>query len=167
MSGAKGLRWLALTARPRLPTRRRRHPETTGPGRPVESLLAIASLLAGFLVVVSTIAFGGDTALAVALGLSVAVLLEAIGMTAVWWRRRRHWLAWIGAGVAVLAVWTVVATAGTFDVGTARWIAFASGLGYSLYALTALLQQLLSSDRVVHVLEIRELGGRGQRNVFP
>lgn len=62
--------------------------------------------------------------------------------------------------LGLVAAWTVVATAWTLAADAARWVAFADGLGYIAIALAILLRRGLTTERVIHVLEVRELCAR-------
>ena len=114
------------------------------------ALLAI--VLVGALVVVAIAVGVASAAPWVAFGISLATAVAGIGLALV---ARRGPLVWIGAGIAGLAGWTVIATTGIFSTGTARWIAFGSGLGYFFAALGAIGIHGASPARVVHVLEVR------------
>jgi hypothetical protein len=124
--------------------------------------LALA-LGAGFLVVESY-AFGAATASGI--GFAVSIAMVALGvMLFVTARRARQYLsvpsrdvrvaAWeaISLAATAIAAWNVVQSR-IFDAGTARWLTFADGLGILAVAIVGLVLHELSSERVVHSLEV-------------
>jgi hypothetical protein len=111
-------------------------------------------LLLGFLVVACCIAFRGA---AVAFGISIAIAVAGATALVAFWGRGPRTDAAVALVVSALAAWTIVATAWTFPPGSARWIAFGSGVGYILAGLVALVVHEVRTVRVVHVLEVREL----------
>jgi hypothetical protein len=124
--------------------------------------LALA-LGAGFLVVESY-AFGAATASGI--GFAVSIAMVALGvMLFVTARRARQYLsvpsrdvrvaAWeaISLAATAIAAWNVVQSR-IFDAGTARWLTLADGLGILAVAIVGLVLHELSSERVVHSLEV-------------
>jgi hypothetical protein len=116
---------------------------------------------AGFLVVetqgfspgpAAWIGFGVGSALTV---MCAALLIES---------GRRHygpaWLAIPALGL-VIAGWDVVSSL-VFADPTAKWLVFANGCGLVAMALAGLIVHELSTERVVHSLEIGE-GALGER----
>lgn len=123
------------------------------------------ALAAGFLVVES-FAFGGGTRQAIAFAVGVGVVVaSATGLVVSLVRRgpKQHvtaarrlalplWDAFASVTLA-LGAWQVVQTL-VFSGGTARWLTFANGCALELVALAALVVHELSTERVVHALEV-------------
>lgn len=125
--------------------------------------LAIVNLVAGGFLVVSTYGFTTDTA--VSLGFAVSIGVAVIGLAMVYLAvrgERKIGPGVLGALTALLAAWTIVATAGTFPDDTARWLVFASGLGHVGLSLISLIVHELTTERIVHHLEVE---GRGRRRM--
>ena len=119
------------------------------------AFLAIVNLVAGGFLVVSTYGFAEGTV--VSLGFAVSIGVAAIGLAMVYFAvtgDRKAGPAVLGALTALIAAWTIVATAGTFADDTARWFVFASGLGHAGLALVSLILHELTTERVVHHLEV-------------
>jgi hypothetical protein len=111
------------------------------------SSLALA-LAAGFLVV-ATLAFSPGTVAWISFGIAVAITMVGLAMLP-----SRNSIQRVVAGlVTLLGAWTIVASL-VFAPATVVWLAFASALavvGLSVLGLTA---HELSTERVVHSLEI-------------
>ena len=106
--------------------------------------LALANLLAGAFLVTATFAFDPSTVVALGFGISIAVVLVGLAMAYFGYTGSRSHEEKIGLGLlglmtAALAAWTIVATAGTFDDDTARWLVFASGLGHVALAVAGII----------------------------
>lgn len=124
--------------------------------------LALA-LGAGFLVVESY-AFGASTAAGIGFAVSIAMTVLAAGLFATS-RRAGQYLsvparslrvaAWeaIAAGCMAIAGWNIVQSL-VFGASTARWLTFADGLGILALAVAGLTLHELSTERVVHSLEV-------------
>lgn len=159
MALSSGLRWLWLTALRGLPMRR--------PSRAVStvrwfSALGMTTLLAGAFVSMATFAFARGVGTTIGFAVSIVVCCAGVAMAFLGWWRRRLKFELGGAAITVVAVWTIVAASGTFADATARWIAFGSGIGYMALGLAVLVVYEASVERVVHLLEVRELP-RGSR----
>lgn len=111
------------------------------------------ALLAGFLVVVSLawpvsasmwIMFGVGI---VAVALAGAAVLPGRGVT------QRV----LDGSIGVLGAWTIVASL-VFAGTTVMWLAFASGVAFVGLATIGLALHELSTERVVHSLEVRSMG---------
>ena len=108
------------------------------------TLLALANLLAGAFLVTATFGFDPPTAVAVGFGVSIAVVLVGLAMAYLGYTGSRTpdeklGLGLLGVLTASLAAWTIIATAGTFDDDTARWLVFASGLGHVALAVSGII----------------------------
>ena len=153
-----GLHWLVETALVRLSRRPRERRQGSTSGFAAH---AVAVLLAGCFVVMATSAsFHPRTSSWIAFGFSVGVELATVPTIVIAARRPGRWYALTCALTGGLACWTIVATAGAFAATTARWIAFGSGFGYMLGGLIMLAIHELRRERVIHVLEVRELPAR-------
>jgi hypothetical protein len=151
------LRWLIRTTLLGLSKRRHRprgRPDSRYP------LLALTVLLIGCLIVTASSSFPPAVAARIGFGTSIPTALVALGALALARAYGKHAFAGISAVVSTLAIWTVVATAWTFSAATARWIAFASGLGYMLGGVVLLVLHETSPERVVHLLEVRQMPAR-------
>jgi hypothetical protein len=148
--------WLLETALLNIRRDGRGASQDEAPSRGWTPVPLAAIVLVGALVIVS-IAIGVTPAAGwVAFGVSLVTAVTGCALVLVARKRGLRALAWVGGGIAILAAWTVIATAGIFSPDTERWIAFGSGLGYFVEALGALGVYELASSRVVHVLEVRE-----------
>lgn len=130
-------------------------------------------LVASFLLIVASVAFGPGGAKGVGLGIGIAEcagsLLFAAGLVhqqrpqghlalRLFGRRISGWSLLVGAFAAV-AVWEVVQTS-VFPGDVSRWLTFANGLVVATLASAGLVAHELSSERVVHVLEVIDRGDR-------
>lgn len=108
------------------------------------------ALLAGFLVVASQ-AFAPATMTWLMLGVGAAALVivaPAIGL-----RRRGRAQQGIDALIAILAAWMIVA--GLVFAGAAvTWLGFSAAAGIVALAVIGLIVHELSTERVVHSLEV-------------
>jgi hypothetical protein len=106
--------------------------------------LALVNLLAGAFLVTATYGFEPDTTVHVGFGVSIAVVLVGLAMAYFGYAggqrpEEKLGLGLLGLLTAVLAAWTIVATAGTFPDDTARWLVFASGLGHVALAVAGII----------------------------
>jgi len=111
--------------------------------------IAIA-LGAGFLVVASQ-AFAPATMTWLMLGIgaaSLAIVVPAIAM-----RRRGMVQRGLDAVIGILAIWTIVAGL-VFSGLAVTWLGFASGVALVAFAVIGLTAHELSTERVVHSLEV-------------
>jgi hypothetical protein len=122
--------------------------------------LAMMSLLAGGFLAVAVYAFAPTTA--IWLGFAVSVGLVVVGLaTAATVRARRISIgeriaaATSGGAVALIAGWTIVAPL-VFAPATALWLVFASACGYVGLSISALAVREITTERVVHHLDVRE-----------
>ena len=114
-------------------------------------LLTLANLLAGGFLVVSTFGFAEGTA--VDLGFAVSIGVLVIGLAIVYSGLRMPGPLILGALTALLAAWTIVAT-NVFGDELARWLVFGSGLGHVGLSAIGLIQHEITTERVVHHLEV-------------
>ncbi|HEY3631311.1 MAG TPA: hypothetical protein VGL21_10455 [Jatrophihabitantaceae bacterium] len=117
----------------------------------INLLLALAG---GFLVVASR-TFAPNTAGWLGLGIGIfAVVLAGVGAAAGGLRLR-------SAGYAVTAlvgVWTIVSSS-VFSGSLLGWLVFADALALVAVALADLTAHEVSTERVVHTLDVRERAG--------
>jgi hypothetical protein len=110
------------------------------------------AILGGFLVVASQ-AFAPATLTWLMLGVGAASL--AIVVPAIALPQRGSLQRVLDGGVAILGTWTIVAGL-VFAGATVTWLGFASGIGFVAIALGALTAHELSTERVVHSLEVHD-----------
>ena len=117
----------------------------------INLLLALAG---GFLVVASR-TFAANTAAWLGLGIGIfAVVLAGVGAAEAGLRLR-------SAGYAVTAlvgVWTIVSSS-VFSGALLGWLVFADALAFVAVALADLTAHEVSTERVVHTLDVREHAG--------
>ena len=106
--------------------------------------LALVNLLAGAFLVTASYGFDPDVTVHLGFGVSIAVVLVGLAMAYLGYaggqrQEEKLGLGLLGLLTAALAAWTIIATAGTFDDETARWLVFASGLGHVALAVAGIL----------------------------
>lgn len=106
--------------------------------------LALVNLLAGAFLVTATYGFDPDVTVHLGFGVSIAVVLVGLAMAYLGYSgaqrpEEKLGLGLLGLLTALLAAWTIIATSGTFDDETARWLVFASGLGHVALAVVGIL----------------------------
>ena len=92
------------------------------------TITTLAAAVIGALLVITTFAFGGDTADWIAFGLAVAALGTAVAA-----RGRRA----LAAGVGLVAAWTVLVALGIFSGETQTWLIFAGGAAIAAAGVVA------------------------------
>lgn len=107
-------------------------------------------LLAGFLVVASQ-AFAPATLTWLMLGIGAAALAISVPMIGL--RRRRPAQRGIDGLVGILAAWMIVAGL-VFSGAAVTWLGFSAAAGIVALAVIALTVHELSTERVVHSLEV-------------
>jgi hypothetical protein len=127
----------------------------------------LALLAASFLLIVASVAFGPGGAKGVGLGIGIAEcggsLLFAAALVhqprpqghlalRLFRRRISGWSLLVSVFAAV-AVWEVVQTS-VFPPDVSRWLTLSNGLVVAVLASAGLVAHELSSERVVHVLEV-------------
>jgi hypothetical protein len=127
-------------------------------------MLTLALAAAGIFLVVASYAFAASTATGLSLAVGLGIVAVGVGLLAVS-RRGRQYIAvpardvrvaiWEAVALATIAVaaWNVVQTR-VFDATTGRWLTFADSLGIVAIALIGLVVHELSTERVVHSLEV-------------
>jgi hypothetical protein len=116
----------------------------------------LTTAIAAAFLVVATAAFGPSTVQWLAFGVGVGTLAVSIGLCV---RYRRHLPTVIPAVLsAIVSAWTVVASL-IFAPTTVQALALAGGLAIAGLAIIGLGSHELSSERVVHSLEV----GQAQR----
>jgi len=111
------------------------------------------ALIAGFLIIV-TQAFGSGAAEWIGFGCGVAALAVCASLLVDSARRHRgpSWLALASVGL-VIAGWNIVASL-VFSAPAAIWLMFGNGCGLLALALAGLTLHEVSTERVVHSLEV-------------
>lgn len=115
--------------------------------------IAVA-LGAGFLVVASQ-AFAPATMTWLMLGIGAGLLAMLLPMIAM--RRRGAIQRGLDAAIGALSIWTIVAGL-VFAGATVTWLGFASGIALVALAVIGLTVHELSTERVVHSLEVHAAG---------
>lgn len=118
----------------------------------------LLGLAAGFVVVASQ-AFSATVTGWITFGIALGVL-AGLGLSQLDRAGLVHRA--LDAVTALLAVWTVVASV-VFDGTALTWLSFAEGLGLVALAVAGLIAHEVSTERVVHHLEI----GRSEREAEP
>jgi hypothetical protein len=133
----------------------------------------LALLAASFLLIVASVAFGPGGAKGVGLGIGIAECAGSFLFAAAlmhqprpqghlairaFGRRVSGWSLLAGAFGAV-ALWEVVQTS-VFPGDVSRWLTLANGLVVAVLASAGLVAHELSSERVVHVLEVIDRSDR-------
>ncbi len=121
--------------------------------------LAMANLLGGGFLIVAVFAFTVTTA--VWLGFAVSIPLVVFGLAMVFSAARgpaggeRFGVVTLGTLTFLVASWTIVASL-VFAPTVARWLIFASACAHVALSMTSLVIREVSTERVVHHLEVRE-----------
>jgi hypothetical protein len=133
----------------------------------------LALLAASFLLIVASVAFGPGGAKGVGLGIGIAECAGSLLFAAALVHKQRPqghlvlrllgcrvsgWSLLMSAFLAV-AVWEVVQTA-VFPPDVSRWLTLSNGLVVAVLASAGLVAHELSSERVVHVLEVIDRSDR-------
>ena len=128
-------------------------------------LVTLGLALTGGFLVVDSFAFstGTATAISFALGIAVAAVAVAFYLARVGatkqvvglLRGRMHVAAWdlLALAVGAIGAWNIVQTQ-VFAQSTVKWLTFADGLGLLGLTLGGLVLHELSTERVVHALEV-------------
>jgi hypothetical protein len=129
----------------------------------------LSLLAASFLLIVAAVAFGPGGQKGVGLGIGIAECAASLLFAAalvhqprpkghltlrIFSRRITAWMA-LATAFAAVAVWEIVQTS-VFPSDVSRWLTFANGLVVGVLSCAGLVAHELSSERVVHVLEIVE-----------
>jgi hypothetical protein len=118
-------------------------------------LNVLLALLGGFMMLESQ-AFASGTAgdIGFACGIGVLVLSLATLTAAV--RRGGPAFRGLAALSSLIGAWTIIATAGTFSASVTKWLTFADGGAVLALALIALGLHEITTERVVHSIEVGE-----------
>ena len=132
-------------------------------------IFSLSALLAAVLLIVAAAAFGPGAVRGVGLGIGSGGCALSLLFVAVLVHHRRlegHpelWLfghgmsLWSGlaGATASVAIWEIVGAA-VFNPSVSRWLTLANGLVIAILACAGLIAQELSTERVVHVIEVVE-----------
>lgn len=117
------------------------------------SLNTAVILAAGFLVVASR-SFATNTVGWVGFGVSTGIAVLAVAALTV--SAHRAPARGIGQGAMFLvALWSLIAAL-VFTGSTMTWLVFADAIGLAAVAVADLIAHELSTERVVHTIEVRE-----------
>jgi hypothetical protein len=127
----------------------------------------LALLAASFLLIVASIAFGPGGARGVGLGIGIAECAASLLFAAALVHQPRlqghfafrlrgmrisGWSVLVWA-FAVVAIWEIVQTS-VFPPYVSRWLTLANGLVVAVLACTGLVANELSTERIIHVLDV-------------
>jgi hypothetical protein len=134
----------------------------------------LGALGAAILLIVAAAAFGPGAVKGMGLGIGIGALATSLlfvsllvhdrrpkGRAELRFRGRRFdlWAALAG-GLAAVAAWEVVQAA-VFGPNVSRWLTLANGLLIGAFACAGLVAHEISTERVVHVLEVVERPPQG------
>ena len=114
-------------------------------------------LCAGAFVVVCSQAFGAGVTGWITFGVALG-LLGMLGL-AQFGRGRGITQHGLDVLTGALAIWTVIASV-VFGGATVIWLSFAEGIGFAALAAAGLMLHELSTERIVHTLEVEETSRR-------
>jgi|SRR5579884_1014645 len=127
----------------------------------------LGALGAAFLLVVSSVAFGPNAVKWVGLGIGVASSLISLWFVG-WLVHRRRFEgdrelrlfgrrigvgSTLGGAMASVAAWEIVQAA-VFEPDVSRWLTLANGLVIAALGCAGLVMHEVTTERVVHVLEV-------------
>lgn len=119
--------------------------------------LAMGCLLGGGFLVIATYAFTVTTT--AWLGFAVSIALVLFGLAIAYSATRgagsgeRVGVTALGVLTSLVASWTIIASL-VFAPAVARWLIFASGCAYVGLAMASLVIREITTERVVHHLEV-------------
>jgi hypothetical protein len=118
----------------------------------IRYLSYIALGVAAAFLIIATSVFPLDTVVELTLGIGIGMLVVSLGIA----ERYRHDLTSVFVGLASAAVsaWTIVASQ-IYSASTVDDLAFASAIAVAGLALIGLTAHELTTERVVHRLEVR------------
>ena len=134
----------------------------------------LGALGVAVLLIIASVAFGPEAVQGVGLGIGIGALATSLLFVSVLVHQRRNegspelrlrsrrfdlWAALTG-GLAGVATWEVVQVA-VFGPNVSRWLTLANGLLIGAFACAGLVAHEVSTERVVHVLEVVERPPRG------
>jgi uncharacterized membrane protein YesL len=112
----------------------------------------VAIGIASAFLVVASAAFNAADVAGVALGVGIGILVVSLGLAQ---RYAKHIPTLVtGLVTAVVSGWMIVSSQ-VFSLSTATDLTLASSLGLTALALVGLAEHELSTERVVHSLEVR------------
>lgn len=128
----------------------------------------LGALAAAVLLIVASVAFG-HAVKGVGLGIGAAGSALSLLFVGVWAHRRRPaghpelWLFGRGLGlwstlagvIASVAIWEIIDSA-VFVPDVSRWLTLANGLLIAALACAGLVAYVMSTERVIHVIEVVE-----------
>jgi hypothetical protein len=132
-------------------------------------VFSLSALLAAVLLIVAAAAFGPGAVRGVGLGIGSGGCALSLLFVALLVHQRRPkghpelwlfghglslWSALAGA-TASITIWEIVGAA-VFNPSVSRWLTLANGLVIAILACAGLIAQELSTERVVHVIEVVE-----------
>jgi hypothetical protein len=119
----------------------------------------MGNLLGGGFLVVAVFAWPATTV--ATLGFAVSIPLALFGLTMAILAARgestgeRIGVSVLGAMTCIIASWTIIASL-VFDPTIARWLIFASACAHVALSMASLVIREVTTERVVHHLEVRE-----------
>lgn len=133
----------------------------------------LGALGAAFLLIVAAIAFGPGGVKGVGLGIgvfSIVVSLWFVGWLAHWRRfgtgrelrifgRRLSLGSLLAGAITSVAIWETVSAA-VFQPDVSRWLTLANGLLIAVLGCAGLVMHEVTTERVVHVLEVFDRSDR-------
>ena len=121
--------------------------------------LAMGNMVGGGFLVVVVFAWGATTATWLGFAISIPLALFGLAMaysaTRSAARGERMGVATLGALTFAIASWTIIASL-VFAPSVARWLIFASACAHVALAMATLVIREVSTERVVHHLEVRD-----------
>lgn len=123
---------------------------------------------AAFVLILAAVAFGRQASRWVGLGIGIAWCAVSLWFVATLMHQRRfdgyrelrmfghRWGLWsaLAGGMATTAIWEVIGAA-VFAPAVSRWLTLANGLVIAVLGCAGLVMHELSTERVVHVLDVR------------
>jgi hypothetical protein len=110
------------------------------------ALTALALLVAGAFVVVSTFAFSDGTASAIGFGVAIGAYVASLAAQLVVPAERRAAHRGLMIGIALVSAWTVLVAVDVFGDDHV-WLVFAGGVAIATGALVAIASDVLSRGR--------------------
>jgi hypothetical protein len=121
--------------------------------------LAMANLLGGGFLIVAVFAWAPATTAWLGFAVSIPLALFGFAMAILAVRGgalgERIGVSTLGALTCIVASWTIIASL-VFAPATARWLIFASACAHVALSMASLVIREVSTERVVHHLEVRE-----------
>lgn len=115
----------------------------------------LALALTGGFMLAATYAFAERTFVDISLVIGITVAVVSAGVLYQALQESPDVYRGIAGASMLIAAWTIVAVS-VFSDATAQWLSFASGGAFAGLALVGLVRHELSTERVVHSLEVAE-----------